>query len=165
MSYGIPTDLFPITLDGELTLTEHEKWVQKRRLKEAYLRKTLKPMRTIDLPSRSDVLLGRGRPFNLHPGNRLLHEIVEAYFDKYNNARKDVKTKLAEEIMGIVHKYNGHFLKHHPEAGVWMEVSRLEARNKVNHSFRRKREFDTKGMPSRIKVEADGQGKRRKATE
>ncbi|CAJ1959887.1 unnamed protein product [Cylindrotheca closterium] len=163
ISFGIPIKSFPISIDGGLMLSNHNKWIQKRGLKEKYrANKSLPLGKSIDLPSTTDVLLGRGRPFNFHPGNRLLHEIVETYYDQYNSAPREEKTKISEDVVAIVHRYDGHFLKQDADAGVWVEVSNLEARNKVNHSFRRKREFDLKAAGKKVAVGKEGQEKRLK---
>lgn len=127
----------------------------------------------VDLPSKIDVLLGRGKPFNVHPGNRLLHELVENYFERYDKMTRDAKTGLAEEIVTIVHSFSGQFLKQDAKAGMWVPVSQLEARNKVTHSFRRKREFDLKATQkaqprtaagSLSEGQDDGGGKRLRLT-
>ena len=51
---------------------------------------------------------------------------------------------MAEEIVVLIQNYGGRFLKRDEESDMWVEVSNLEARNKVSHSFRRKREYDVK---------------------
>jgi hypothetical protein len=154
MSFGIPMQGFPVAIDGGIQLVNHVKWLERRRKKEEYLSKNPPLEGAVDLPSKTDVLLGRGRPFNFHPGNRLLHEIVENYYEQYNNVPRDGKTRLAQEIVSMVHKYSGHFLKQDVESGMWVELSNIEARNKVNHSFRRKREFDQKAVKKVQRVQA-----------
>lgn len=107
--------------------------------------KTNKPKEgAVDLPCKCDVLLGRGKPFNSHPGNKQLHEIVASFYKKYNGLLRAEKTKLAEEIVFMVRGYGGNFLKQDEKSGMWVAVSNLEARNKVAHGFRRKREFELK---------------------
>jgi hypothetical protein len=163
MSFGIPLQGFPVAIGGELQLVNHEKWMERRRKKEAYLSKNPPLEGAVDLSSKTDVLLGRGRPFNLHPGNRLLHEIVENHYEQYNDVPRDGKTRLAQEIVDMVHKYSGKFLKQDVKSGMWVEVSNIEARNKVNHSFRRKRESDQKAVKKVQRVQAVQQdGKRLK---
>jgi hypothetical protein len=143
-TYGIPVTDFPLTPSGELKLATHTKWLERRRNKEQFLEENSAIDGAVDLPSRSDVLLGRGKPFNSSPANRHLHEIVADFYDRYNTLLRAEKTKLAEEIVGMVHSYGGHFLEQDEESGMWVEVSNLTARNKVAHGFRRKREFEAK---------------------
>jgi hypothetical protein len=143
-TFGIPVTDFPLTPSGEAKLTNHTKWLERRQNKEFFLKTNNAKDGTVDLPSRSDVLLGRGKPFNSYPGNRHLHEIVANFYARYNTLLRAEKTSLGEEIVDVVHGYGGHFLKLDEESGMWVEVSNLEARNKVAHGFRRKREFALK---------------------
>eukprot|EP00980_Cylindrotheca_fusiformis_P012834 scaffold3169_cov107-Cylindrotheca_fusiformis.AAC.4 len=144
MSFGIPIQEFPVTLDGGLQLANHEKWMEKRKKKEEYLEKNPPINGAVDLPSKHDVLLGRGKPFYSHIGNRTLQELVENYYARYNKLEQYAKTRLAEDIVAVVHGYFGRFLKHDTESGMWVEVSNVEARDKVTHSFRRKRHLHRK---------------------
>lgn len=167
MSFGIPMNVFPMSLNGKLKTASHLKWIERRKQKELYMKQHSLPIGAVDIPSRNDVLLGRGRPFNIHPGNRLLHEIVESHFEEYDCAERTEKTRLAKAIVATINRDSGRFLKQHEESGMWVEVSETEARQKVNHSFRRKREFDlkaqaTKGDNRDGQSNAEGGGKRMK---
>eukprot|EP00980_Cylindrotheca_fusiformis_P012836 scaffold3169_cov107-Cylindrotheca_fusiformis.AAC.6 len=122
----------------------------------------------VDLPSKHDVLLGRGKHIFQHAGNRLLHELVATYFNQYDRLPKDGKTNLADQVVRVVYGYSGRFLKFDNESGMWIEVSNLEAREKVTHRFRHNRALSLKGgsthssEPVVVKSseEADGGGKR-----
>ena len=167
MSFGIPMNVFPVSLTGKLKTASHLKWIERRKQKELYMKQHSLPIGAVDIPSRNDVILGRGRPFNIHPGNRLLHEIVESHFEEYDSAERNEKTRLAKSIVATINRDSGRFLKQHEESGMWVEVSETEARQKVNHSFRRKREFDlkaqaTKGDNRDGQSNAEGGGKRMK---
>ena len=144
MSFGIDVKDFPISMNGEYKLANHMKWVERRKKKEKFLRTNCLPDGAVDLPSKLDVLLGRGSPFNAHPGNKRLHEMVSLRFVEYDNTPRAEKTRIAVEIVGDVHKSSGCFLKQDDESGMWVKVSNLEARNNVSHCFRRKRELDLK---------------------
>eukprot|EP00980_Cylindrotheca_fusiformis_P030634 scaffold25143_cov142-Cylindrotheca_fusiformis.AAC.1 len=168
MSFGIPVQDFPFSRDGESLLANHSKFLEKCKKKEAYLRKNPPIEGAVDLPSNHDVLWGRGKQIVRHPGNRLLHELVEAYDQQYNRLSKDGKTKLAEQIVTVVHGYSGRFLKNDKESGMWVAVSNLEAREKVAHRFRRNRAIGLKGGSTdynepgqaRMNKGTDGGGKR-----
>eukprot|EP00980_Cylindrotheca_fusiformis_P019586 scaffold6795_cov110-Cylindrotheca_fusiformis.AAC.3 len=148
MSFGIPVQELPFTDDGDILQASHIKWLEKRRKKEAYLRWNSPIDGAVDLPSNHDVLWGRGKQIFGHPGNRLLHELVEAYDGQYNGRSKDGKTQVADQIIAVVHGYSGRFLKTDHESGMWIEVSQLEAREKVTHRFRRNRAVVQKGGAS-----------------
>ena len=144
MSFGIPTSDFPFLEKKEVKKTNHLKWIERRQRKEEYLKTSPLPKNAVDIPSRVDVILGRGTPFNCHPGNKRLHEMVAEHYDEYDREMRVGKTKLAEKIVAMVHSYGGKFLKLEDDCGMWVEVSTLDARNKVAHGFRRKRESTTK---------------------
>mmetsp|Transcript_26409 Transcript_26409/g.64355 ORF Transcript_26409/g.64355 Transcript_26409/m.64355 type:complete len:464 (-) Transcript_26409:335-1726(-) len=145
MSFGIPISDFPFLERGEVKKTNHLKWIERRKQKEEYLKTNPLPKNAVDIPSRADVLLGRGTPFNTHPGNKRLHEMVAEHYDEYDREMRVGKTKLAERIVSMVHEYGGKFRKLDDQYGVWIEVPHLDARNKVAHGFRRKREVVVRG--------------------
>eukprot|EP00980_Cylindrotheca_fusiformis_P029224 scaffold22759_cov98-Cylindrotheca_fusiformis.AAC.1 len=144
VSFGIPVEEFPFTADGGVRLTNHVKWIGKRRKKEAYLHKYPPIEGAVDIPSNSDVLWGRGNQIYQHPGNCILRELVETYHDEYNALWKHGKTDLAHRIVSVVHGFSGRFLKLDKESGMWVEVSDSDAREKVAHRFRRNRELALK---------------------
>ena len=99
-----------------------------------------------------------------HPGNKQLHEIVQDFYDEYDNSNFESKTRIAEEIVVMMQEeHGGKFLKRDEKIGMWMEVTNVEARNKVSHSFRRKREYDAKAaekVVSQVTQNEEGGGKR-----
>jgi hypothetical protein len=144
MTFGIATNDFPISFEGKLINGKNSQWIKRRRQKEAYLRSNVMKEGAVDLPSKFDVLLGKGKPYQEHFGNVNLHEIIATYYPKYDSATRDVKASIVEEIVGLL----GRFLKRDEESGMWIEATPKEAKNKVSHGFRRKREFDLKKAKS-----------------
>ena len=63
MSFGIPIKAFPMSIDGKLKFTNHKKWVERREKKETYLAANPFGEIGVDIPSHSDILLGRGSPY------------------------------------------------------------------------------------------------------
>eukprot|EP00538_Stauroneis_constricta_P000668 CAMPEP_0119564256 /NCGR_PEP_ID=MMETSP1352-20130426/26414_1 /TAXON_ID=265584 /ORGANISM="Stauroneis constricta, Strain CCMP1120" /LENGTH=561 /DNA_ID=CAMNT_0007612999 /DNA_START=65 /DNA_END=1750 /DNA_ORIENTATION=- len=102
----------------------------------------------VDLPSRYDVLLGRGRGCQNHDGNRYLKEVVAEWYDRYELAMKIEKTTISEHIIQLVGAKGGVFLKRN-EDDFWVEASRIEARNKISHAFRKRRETGDKMQSSK----------------
>lgn len=95
------------------------------------------------LPRPNDVLLGRGRPFQLFPGNLALTNLINANKERYDVSRKMEKKKITEEIVNLIKNCNGRFLKRSNEKASsylmtteWEEVKFETARLKVSHSFR-----------------------------
>jgi len=84
-----------------------------------------------------------------HPGNRHLHELEALKYEEYyDSAKRDRKTEIAEELVQQINKSSGRFLKRDDGSGMWVEVPNREARDKVCHGFRRKREWDLKKAKS-----------------
>jgi hypothetical protein len=98
LSFGLPSALLPFTPECELKTGNHMNWIQRRNVKEQELRR-VGVFSGIDLPSRNDVLLGKGVPFQNHPGNQRLKELCEIYLDEYNKANRQSKTVVGVRIV------------------------------------------------------------------
>jgi hypothetical protein len=94
----------------------------------------------ISKPEQSDVLFGRGKPYQGHPGNTRLHKIVDVYRSRYMSARRYDKFAIAEEIVRNIQAppESGRFLKRAEGGDYWEEVSGPVAREKVSHALRGK---------------------------
>lgn len=96
---------------------------------------------TIVKPTKFDVLFGRGKPYQGHSGNIRLHKVVDVYKPRYSQARRHVKTEIAEEIVQFIKgggEKAGRFLKRTDGEDAWVEVSDTIARDKVSHALRGK---------------------------
>lgn len=80
-------------------------------------------------------MLGKGRPFQEHPGNMRLHALVDQLLPEYDKLGTKEKTELAYKIVQSMRP--GRFLSQ--ECGVWMEVAQEISREKVSHLFRARR--------------------------
>eukprot|EP00934_Nitzschia_sp_Nitz4_P001037 Nitzschia sp. Nitz4//scaffold72_size95085//9529//10647//NITZ4_004743-RA/size95085-augustus-gene-0.63-mRNA-1//1//CDS//3329557324//1037//frame0 len=88
----------------------------------------------VSIPTRSDVLLGRGKSAYNHVGNIRLRNLVERYAKGYEESSFAEKTVLADVIVLQIKKETGRFLR--DDGYGWMEVDDETARNKVAHAFR-----------------------------
>jgi hypothetical protein len=130
LSFGVPTHLLPFTSEGELKMDNHKKWVQRRIVKEDELRRS-GVFPGIELPCRNDVLLGKGKPFQKHPGNQLLHELAQIHLEEYNLASRSggralVGRKIVNEIWFPPSGPSGRFLQRredHLNSGWWEVVT------------------------------------------
>lgn len=166
LTYGIPIKTLPLTNDHrEMKLATHRNWLKRRYQKENASLPTVESDDTtaarpiaqsgVQLPSRFDVLLGKGRPCQEHHGNKYLHDIIARYYDEYNSATKrETKSKVADCVIDVIKACPGRFLKRDEVSGLWMEVDDREAREKVCHAFRRKREIDSKHDQKQIQTHA-----------
>jgi len=104
-------------------------------------------------PTDYDVLFGRGKPFQDHPGNLRLHSVVNVYKPNYSQARRHEKTAIAEDVVKLIksdRKQVGRFLKQ--ADGRWEVVSDIEARAKVSHALRGKSRIDSPAMKSKSAI-------------
>ena len=167
MGYGVPSTQLPLQNDGvTIKLTNHSKWLKRRKMKESYLLQQQQQQHQlrlagksissipssfpgIELPSKYDVLLGRGQPINEHYGNRYLHDIIKQHRIEYDTAKgKGKKSDIAKRIVDMIqngcrnnNNNKGRFLKRNDtNFGWWEQVPDSVALEKVCHGFRAKRE-------------------------
>jgi len=62
-TFGIPCATLPIAQDGEPRFKNHRRWLKDRSHQEMLQIEGMLPQLIIVVPSRCDVLLGRGKPF------------------------------------------------------------------------------------------------------
>ncbi|KAL3940412.1 MAG: hypothetical protein SGBAC_005044 [Bacillariaceae sp.] len=111
------------------------------------------------LPADVDILLGRGKPFQNHPGNQRMLSLVDKYRDRYQTAERKEKHDIVEEVMGLISGSGGRFLRRVDYENYWVAVTHAVAYRKVGHAFRSKaRKFDGSNKPTpamtRKRVEA-----------
>lgn len=97
------------------------------------------PSETAVRPNNRDVLFGRGKPFQNHPGNRKMLSYIDQYKRQYNESPRDQKRPIVEEIIGILTSDGGRFLRRYNEdvnSTWWTEVPKQVAFDKVSHAFR-----------------------------
>lgn len=88
-----------------------------------------------------DILFGRGKGVQAHPGNKRLREHVETNLERYEKANRLEKTLIAEMIVRSIKDTSGRFLKLESASrgGGWTEVDFDTARDKIAHAFRTRR--------------------------
>jgi hypothetical protein len=175
MTFGIASWAFPMEDDGSLKRKNHEEWLKARRAVEA-CRAAQKAessstgaVQVITVPSRSDVLFGRGMRFQTHPGNIRLKLMLEELFSKYEGSNKPQKTELATAIVNQTKSMGTRFLKRKQVGDLfWEEVDHKTARAKVSHDFRSLRlinagrEETTLKDPSKVERRSVGGGSQKR---
>ena len=132
-SYGIEPTSIPVNDEGELTDLKEERLRQEEQRR--YERLNFPPRSTIHVPFSMDVLVGKGIPFQNHPGNIKLRELVSDHMKQYNKAGKLEKRTISMEIVDRIKQSGGLFLKQ--ECGKqWSRVNDDAARLKVAATFR-----------------------------
>jgi hypothetical protein len=150
MTFGLPSASLPYNNDGTLKLGNHKKWYQRRVIKEneenlqeqqqqqlQQGEKTPFCFSGIDLPSPTDILLGKGKTILDHRGNQAFQEVMQRYEDDYLMAKRNGgKTKVARQVIEEVKHHSdksylsGRFLRRRQEdttSGWWEEVTEEEA--------------------------------------
>lgn len=145
--YGIPIDSFPVDIDGNLRNDIINVWLYKHleqlqeslgtSLQETNGEENNSPQLAMRGISPNDVLMGRGKLAQYHPGNIRFREFLESHVNDYDstpfNSRRAVATDWAGELLA-----NGvRFLK--KENLEWVECSFEEIVIKISQFFRTRR--------------------------
>ena len=143
MTFGIPAEVLPVEPMGDLRIQRHVDWLNMRRQHEASMKNNNSSTEAnqgarVVVPGPYDVLLGRGKPLQKHPGNLRYHRLVDSYKEEYDQAQKIQKTNIALSIVQKIKDYQGRFLKQ-DDTGQWRTVDDDTARYKVAHTFRNHR--------------------------
>eukprot|EP00934_Nitzschia_sp_Nitz4_P004562 Nitzschia sp. Nitz4//scaffold291_size36643//31557//33141//NITZ4_007771-RA/size36643-augustus-gene-0.1-mRNA-1//1//CDS//3329546151//4552//frame0 len=125
LTYGIPLDHLPFTMDGgDIRLGAHTKWLKRRRAKEHDQKLSSEPWRlfdTINLPGYYDVCLGRGTAFHQHSGNCHMRTLMQPLVAEYTDAGGSRRQEMNRIIIQAVRVMGGKFLNK-IEMGSWFEV-------------------------------------------
>ena len=136
MTFGIPSDILPVTSAGKLRLDFHREFLKTQKAREKQ-QAILENTQRIVVPESLDVLLGRGRTFRSNPGNVRFHNVIDKHFERYEQSNRTVKLVLSEEVVIEIKKLGSRFLKQ-TETG-WIQVDDDFARVRVAHAFRNRR--------------------------
>jgi hypothetical protein len=136
LSFGIPVGLLPITSEGELKKANHNKWLAMRKAKESARKVSPQHQDDVryDLPSRDDVLMGKGKPVQEHAGNVVMRALVGLHMSEYNAAAKNAKVNFVNTVCAAIRSGGGRFLKKDP-SGWWILATEEEARDKISKTF------------------------------
>jgi hypothetical protein len=152
-TFGIPHQCLPVTVDGEPKIKAFRAWIKIRKQQEDQQRQQQQQQcyydtndnhlvnsngnKIVVVPSRVDVLLGRGKPIQEHFGNMRYYVLLDHYQRAYETAKKFEKMEVAQTVVDLVHNSHGRFLKQ--DGAGWVEVDAMVARDKVSHAFRTRR--------------------------
>ena len=115
----------------------------------------------IENPSDADVLLGRGKPYQNHPGNRHMLGLVDKFRDQYQRAERKEKHTIVEEVLSVIEAKGGRFLQRADYDNQWVEVNKAISYRKVGHAFRskaRKNGGNSKKKIARLGLDGINQG-------
>lgn len=102
-----------------------------------------------------DVLMGRGKHISEWAGNVYFRQIVNTYRNEYIQSIRDMKVKIANRVINIIHKNGGRFLQEVEGcSGEYFVISHFRATEKCCQALREKGLFNPlKGNPF-VKVPA-----------
>mmetsp|Transcript_31817 Transcript_31817/g.77244 ORF Transcript_31817/g.77244 Transcript_31817/m.77244 type:complete len:627 (+) Transcript_31817:230-2110(+) len=135
MSFGLPVDIFPLTYDGAVKVTQQAKWITRRKIRDREIQQN-RAFCGVELPSRDDILFGRGRKYQFHPGNNKMRVLVRELYPQYSQLSKLQKVEMAWTVTMELKK-TCRFLKQDAGNGYWMPVPDDEAQKKVAVAFRK----------------------------
>lgn len=93
-----------------------------------------KPQPTTVMPC--DVLLGRGKRNQQHPGNVQFLDKIKEYSDLYQRQERGEKHRIVEQVLDWVFSRRGRFLKLNC-GGYWVKARNAVIKDKVAQAFRR----------------------------
>jgi hypothetical protein len=118
---------------------------------------------------KSDIVFGRGRGFQNHPGNQRMRDVIEKYKTQYHSLKRGGKHDLVDTVYKEITDGGGRFLKKLDGEDVWVVVDRPIALQKVSHTMRCRKSIikqldgdgqvpEGAGGPSSIPVNKDNSG-------
>ena len=135
LGYGIPVDMFPSTDGVDIKKRNWNQWITKYIARDMELARTGGIFSGVDLPASNDVLWGKGRPTQQHPGNVHLRDLVEEFIDEYQAAQLSAdKTKVVHKVCLMIKARSGRFLQKDDD-GWWRESRNEDAELKVRKLF------------------------------
>lgn len=136
-TFGFPPDCCP---SEDPDVTWHHEWLLIQQTQE----ENKSTVSAVVIPRRFDVLFGKSKRAREHPGTIRCQYLVEMMRDRYEQASRQEKTIVADQIIAAIRESQGRFLK--CEKGLWVEVEHSIGREKISHWFRHMR--SKTGSPS-----------------
>lgn len=91
----------------------------------------------IEKPGDGDILCGKDKTFNLHPGNLRFRQLIEAHAPAYARAdSKQNKMKITKSIVDTIQIHGSRFLEKVDGSLYWSELANAKARDKTSHALR-----------------------------
>jgi len=111
-SYGIPTNLLPISCTGAVKFGNQIVWLNFLRTRERHLQHKIEDGKNIvDCPRSYDVAFRAGTTFRNNPGNTYYRELIEKYSDDHTTGDKKKKYEITLRIITEIEKRDGRFLE------------------------------------------------------
>ncbi|CAJ1954575.1 unnamed protein product [Cylindrotheca closterium] len=92
--------------------------------------------------NKNDVIFGRGRGFQNHPGNLRMRTIIERYKNEYHSLRRQGKRDMVEKVYKEIIENGARFLKKVDGEDEWVKVDVPIALQKVSHTLRCRKKLE-----------------------
>jgi hypothetical protein len=83
-----------------------------------------------------DIVFGRGRGFQNHPGNLRMREIIDKYKTEYHSLKRQEKREMVAAVYKEIIGDGARFLKKLEDEDTWVKVDIQVALQKVSHTLR-----------------------------
>ena len=90
----------------------------------------------VDKLHKTDILFGRGKGFQNHPGNQRMREIIDKYKRQYHSLKRSEKRKMVENVYKEITANGARFLKKVSDENAFVKVDEPVALQKVSHTLR-----------------------------
>ncbi|CAJ1965031.1 unnamed protein product [Cylindrotheca closterium] len=130
--HGIDPACIPVNEQGETT--DHLEYCLRLEQQRKHERLNYPLRHSIGVPFPQDVLLGKGLPFQNHPGNTNFRQVVVDRYKEYEKAQKGLKRAIAKEIVDTIRGNGGLFLKQ--DGKKWVPANDEVSVLKVSAAFR-----------------------------
>jgi hypothetical protein len=149
-TFGILSSALPLSAtNNKPQLKNHLEWLERQKILDIKPSFTPSPANAIPeqqlnpkkkevaLFNPADVIFGRGRPTQSHPGNISLRNFLDEAKEEYDIGNLTTRKGIARNIVRQIKCSGGRFMKFGDDG--WEEVSDNEARLKVTNAFRSQR--------------------------
>eukprot|EP00980_Cylindrotheca_fusiformis_P025557 scaffold14060_cov83-Cylindrotheca_fusiformis.AAC.2 len=96
----------------------------------------------VDKLRKTDIVFGRGKGFQNHPGNKRMRYIAEKYKTRYHSLGRAEKRKMVETVYREISEGGARFLKKVDGENAWVVVDAPVAVQKVSHTLRCRKPTD-----------------------
>lgn len=137
-SYGIPTDLLPVSFTGSIKFGHMNAWINYQRAHEEQIKHGgERDKEWVECPWPNDVIFRKGSTFRNNQGNIIYRAIVAMYSEEHIRSDKKKKFEITHTIMNEIEKRNGRFLEWSVEKLLWVVIDdRDRVRKKIAAAFK-----------------------------
>eukprot|EP00980_Cylindrotheca_fusiformis_P029620 scaffold23625_cov137-Cylindrotheca_fusiformis.AAC.5 len=86
--------------------------------------------------NKNDIVFGRGRGYQNHPGNLRMRKIIEKFKTRYHSLKRQQKREMVEAVYKEIVEDGARFLKKVEGEEAWVKVDVPVALQKVSHTLR-----------------------------